>query len=281
MLSKLFEPKVFCLEVTQGIDIEKKTYLNGTRVTIGSGDSDTLHIGASDVCQGHLVFQRPNSRSDWEYQSSDAGLTQVRRGNPRSGKLRAGQSFQIGATTRISVRRIATPADLKEQAGGDGKTELPLYAALAAIALISFAGVFAANAMTGGDRSALSEASETHRWFEAPTTFTPELKECLASAEASWRVERIPMSEPDALFHSWLESRLIADGRETMFFEKLRKELGQAVVKAQILIQGGDRRGGAEALREIENRLPISAQDCPITRAARADIAALELTLSR
>ena len=59
---------------------------------------------------------------------------------------------------------------------------------------------------------------------------------------------------------------------------ELSRELGRKVVEAQLLIEGGEALAAANVLRRIEAALPVSPSSCPVTRAARSDIAALELT---
>jgi hypothetical protein len=43
-----------------------------------------------------------------------------------------------------------------------------------------------------------------------------------------------------------------------------------------MMVEGGESRAASATLRRIEATLPVSPANCLITRAARADIAALE-----
>ena len=257
------------VEVVEGVDLEESVFLAGERVSVGSGADDALRLGGGRIVPGHVVFARSETGRGWEYFTSGAGEVEVSSGNPRTGPVRPGLTFRLGADTVLKITREALPADLRDR-GGDAKKEIPLAIALPVMAacVIGF-GVYV-QALTGGG-SAAATALRTTPWLTDLPGYGRALDTCLEAAGAD-TAQRVPADAPDAAFRAY--SAAAAAGR-TGALPELRLALGRQVrsliVDAHLLAGEGRFAEAAATLRDVPPMLPTGSETCPITSAARAD----------
>ena len=268
----LFAPKGFRAEVTEGIDIEEGLTLAGQRVVIGSGPGDDLRLGAGDVVPAHLTFERRADGKGWEYFSSDRGYTEVDRGNPRTGTVRAGMSFRLGGETRIVIQKAAAPAETDDQAD-DGPKTIPLSVALPAMgAMIAIAGLAVVALSPGGSSGA---SLRTAPLVTGDIALPPVLDRCLGSSGAPARL--VPDTDPASPFWRVLAHQqsdpVKADAALTELTDKVRSILA----KGYFLSIENKNLEASEALRRLEYVLPVGTAPCPILSASRFDVALLEL----
>ncbi|MEM9477391.1 MAG: hypothetical protein AAGA71_19035 [Pseudomonadota bacterium] len=277
MASSMFAPKILRVEVTEGIDLESGVYVTGDRITIGTGPGDTLSLGAGDIAAEHLTLIRREDGKGWEYFTSDRGITQIDKGNPRTGSVRAGMWFRLGNETRIDIKRVPMPPELAKAATGDeGKQEVPLVVALPIMALMLAAFGWYFMSLQGGGSSAAS--LRTTGWYLGTADIEPAIDACLASGldptdPASARA--VPANVPSADFRRYLatqdaetKSNLIATVRRT-------------IVDSHLLANEGRFGDAARGLRSLERILPVGDGDCPVLEAARTDFAIYQLRAER
>ena len=268
----LFGPKILRVEVTEGIDIESGAFLTGDRITVGTGANDTLCLGAGDITTEHLTLQKQPGGKGWEYFSSDRGVTQIDKGNPRTGTVRPGMWFRLGNETRVDILSVPMPDELKDTGGDGEKTEVPLAVALPILALM-VAG-FAAF-MMGFGRSGDGEGGGliTTAWYLGSEPVTPYLDVCLETG-ATPTAGRVPQSAPDALFRAHSTA---AGSRADEIRDALAERVRTVVIDAHLLVNEGRYLEASQSLRGLERMLPVGEGDCPILGAARTDIAILTL----
>lgn len=276
-----FAAKGLRAEVTAGIDLEQGVTLKGQRVSIGSGPSDDLRLGAADVVAGHLTLERSADGTGWEYFASDLGFTLVEGGNPRTGLVRPGLVLQLGQETRIELVRTALP---KEAAvSGDTATpkdapqSIPLPVALGVLAGIG-ALVFAV--MAGlGQGSSSGPSLRTTSLITQTRAIEGALETCLAEP----RVPTRPVTAADPAHAFWQ----VMTQRESdpMLAEAAHGELSRDIrallTQAHLLAREGRAAEASDTLRRLEYVLPLGAARCPILAASRFDLALLELRGSR
>lgn len=268
----LFARKVLEVEVTRGVDLESKTLLIGDRITIGSGETDTLRLEAPGIYAAHLTFQRAEDGKNWEYFTTDRGITAVDKGNPRTGRARAGMWFDLGYETRLSLSKVPAPADLAEKTETGEKKEIPLAVALPVLGLMAVGAMAIINMANGSEPDATG--LRTTPWFLGSADLGPAIETCLTtglSPEA--RNSGADGLAPDALFRAALTNPEAIDPLQ----QKVR-----AVIAETHLLAGENRaEDAARAIRRMENVLPVGNGDCPILSAARTDLAVLTLMAER
>ena len=278
MALSFFTPKVLRVEVTEGIDLESAVILTGERITVGSGEGDTLRLGARNVVAGHLTFQRQKGSQTWEYFSSDRGHTVVSSGNPRAGQVKPGMTFSLGGETRLDILKTAAPADQgMDDAEASGRT-VPLYIALPAMAVMAAAFLRYVGALAGGNQD--GTGLRTSPWFHGTADIDAALQTCLASGlspEARTLVSGTTMSEPDALFRAYLAAADTAPNKAGRAKTDLATKVSGMIAESHLLFLENKMLEASQALRRLEYVLPVGNGDCPILSAARLDLAILEL----
>lgn len=278
-MMSFFAPKALRAEVTEGIDLEHGLTLAGQRVTVGTSPGDDLRLGAMDVVPGHLTFERRADGKGWEYFTSDRGQTQVDRGNPRTGAVRPGMWFRLGAETRIDIQRTAAPAEAPapgKPATSDEPATIPLTVALPIMAVMAGAAVFGAQALTGKSKSALS--MQTTRWVTGAADLAPALDGCLETTVPPTRA--VAPGDPAHAFWRVMVYR----GSDPVKATEARADLAAGVreILAEAYFLSSENRGleAAQTLRRMEYVLPVGPAACPILSASRFDTALLELSAS-
>lgn len=264
----LFGPKGFAAEVTEGIDLESQITLTGGRITIGNGPQDDLRLGADDIVPEHLTFQQRDD-GKWEYFTTGRGETQIDKGNPRTGLLRAGMWFRIGHETKIVLKR----ADVPIEDGKAGSSQVPLTIAIPALlAMAALALLFVLN---NREADGPSNGLQTAAWFTGTADLTPALDACLTHA----------LTPPAYATASAIDGPfwLVMAGAEGA--QSARGDLQKAVqnIISETHILSGENRHleASQVLRRIEYVLPLGTHSCPILSAARIDLALLEMRGTR
>lgn len=265
-------------EVTEGIDLERGVTLAGDRVSIGSGPDDDLRLGARDVVPGHLTLER-RADGGWDYFTSDLGTTGTDRGNPRTGKVRAGMWFRLGAETRLDLlRTAAAPAAVSGTGPGeDAPTTVPLAVALPLMAAMAGAALYfmAGAGGSGGGSAGLRTAPVV----TGAVDLAPTLDPCLATPRAPTRA----VAADDAASPFW---RAMAFAETDPAAARLaRADLEAAIreILADAYLLAREKRylDASLVLRRMENVLPVGTARCPILEASRTDVAILEVTARR
>lgn len=269
----LFARKVFKAEVIRGVDLEAKTLLLGDRVTVGSGPSDTLRLEAPGIVPGHVTFQRSEDGKGWGYFTTDRSSTGVDRGNPRTGRVRAGMWFDLGFETRLALSKVPAPADLQDSAASGEKTEIPLGVALPVLGLMAV-GAAAVVTMAGGSDPAAATLRTT-AWFNGAADLAPAVEACLA---AGLSPEAATIAGTDALATDALYRAALTDPGAA---DALRREVRAVIAEAHLLAGENRADDAARAIRRMENVLPVGNGDCPILQAARTDLAVLTMMADR
>lgn len=276
MASSLFAPKILRVEVTEGIDLESGVYVTGDRITVGTGPADTLRLGAGDIAAEHLTLIRREDGKGWEYFTSDRGVTQIDKGNPRTGAVRAGMWFRLGNETRVDIKRVPMPPELAEAAPGDeGKQEVPLALALPIMALMLAAFGWYFMSLQGGGSSAAT--LRTQGWYLG-ADIEPAIDACLAAGldPADPHTARaVPTNSPSANFRRYLATQ----DAETK--GDLITTVRRTIVDSHLLANEGRYDDAAQSLRSLERVLPVGDGDCPVLDAARTDLAIYELRAQR
>ncbi|MXQ09740.1 hypothetical protein GQ651_17985 [Alphaproteobacteria bacterium GH1-50] len=271
-------PKGFSIEVTEGIDLERTLVLTGQRVTVGTGPGDDLRLGARDVVSGHITFERRKDGKGWEFFTSDRGVSEVDRGNPRTGAVRPGMWFRLGRETRIDIRRVAAPVETEAApSGGAQPKTVPLGVALPAMGLMVLAAVgfvlFAGAGQTG------QSGMRTTGWVERSAPIEPAVERCLASAGSQART--ISPDDPSSAFWRTVSLRQSDPAAARAAEADLIREVRAILTEAHFLTRENRAADASEALRRMEYVLPVGLTDCPILSASRFDLALLELRGNR
>lgn len=262
-------------EVTEGIDLEQGLPLTGDRITIGTGPNDTLRLGAADIAPAHLTLQRRKDGKGWEYFAADRGQTLVDRGNPRTGSLRAGMWFRLGAETKIEIQKTVLPAtDSPDDAA---KTTVPLPVAFGLMSLMVIGFALAAGAVgrdTSNDDTLLTSA-----WFTGAVDLDPYLETCLSHGRRP--TQPVAPDDPAAAF--WTFGLTADPSSETAVTARdtLTASIRTIITQAHLLEREGQPIRAAAALHRLEYVLPVGDADCPILQAARVDQAQLERSANR
>jgi hypothetical protein len=270
----LFGKKGLRIEVVDGIDIESGVTLSGDKVTIGTGESDTLRLGEADVVPAQVTLQRKGS--DWDYFVSDRGRTVISRGHPRAGRLAAGQEFRLGGSARLVVKR--TDAAPPAAAGAPEKTTIPLVIVLPVLALIVL-GVFAAMSALRREETA-GPLLATSRWFTRAEPLDAALDACLAVAGTQDGVP-VARTAPDWAFRSWAAAPDKTAPEAQAARADLLAFVEDAIARAHFLHDAGENAEASELYRRIEYAIPLGTRSCPILAATRRDLAVLELMGNR
>ena len=279
MALSFLSAKALRIEVTEGVDLESGVFLTGDRVTIGTGANDSLRLGSGDVVAEHLTLIRQPGAKTWEYFTSDRGRTQVDRGNPRTGTVRAGMWFRLGNDTRLDILRVDAPENLTPAEGGDdGKKEVPLTVALPVMALMVVA--FALYMVSlNSDNSSTGASLRTAAWFVEDAPLESSLDVCLETGIgqvtqlADTRVER---SAPDALFREYVLVHETDPSLAQAIHAELTTMIRKSIAMTHLLTRETRYLDASAELRRLENVLPVGNGNCPILSAARADLAVLE-----
>ncbi len=267
----LFALKLLRAEVTDGIDLEAQVLLSGDRITIGSGANDDLVLGARNVVPEHLTLIRIEGTKDWEYFSSDRGQTRVGQGNPRTGKVKPGTRFVLGGETCIEIIKTAAPEGYSDKPDKAEKTTVPLGVALPIMGLMVLAVAF----VTTGHRPSGGGDLATAGFFTGAADLTAPLATCIASGlspEARTLAGADP-NAPDHLFRAILSDADITGALRG----RLQRDIREIIAEAHFLVSENKTAEAVRTLRRLENVMPVGNGDCPILRAARFDLAMLEL----
>lgn len=276
MLDALFN-KGLRAEVVEGIDLEYGITLTGSRITVGSGPTDDLRLGAADVVPGHLVFERRADGKGWEYFTSDSGRTQVDRGNPRTGTVRPGMWFRLGAETRLELRRTSLPAETVPTGDGDAPKTIPLAIALPAMGLMAIGALMAAGAL--GDRGTGGLSLQTAAWVAGSTPLDEAVDICLDTTLSPGRA--VAASDPASPFWRAVTFRDTDPSLAGEARADLIGSIREILASAHLLSRENKNIEASEALRRLEYVLPVGSADCPILTASRFDLAVFELRGSR
>jgi hypothetical protein len=276
MLDALFN-KGLRAEVTEGIDLEYGITLSGKRVTVGSGPTDDLRLGAADIVPGHLIFERRADGKGWEYFTSDSGRTQVDRGNPRTGTVRPGMWFRLGSETRLELSRTALPAETVTNGETDGPKTIPLTIALPAMGIMVIGALFLVTAL--GDRGAGDLSLQTAGWVAGSSTLEDAVDACLQTTLTPARA--IAESDPASPFWRSVTFRDTDPARAEVARAELIGSIREALASAHLLSRENKNIEASKALRRLEYVLPVGSADCPILTASRFDLAVFELRGSR
>lgn len=270
-------PKGLRAEVTEGIDLENAVMLIGQRVTVGSGPGDTLRLGAADIVPGHLTFERRADGRGWDYFTSDRGVTQVDKGNPRTGPVRAGMWLRLGRETRIDLARAplpAAPVGEKPDAGEPATVPMPI--ALGVLGAIVVGALFATGGLSGGT----SESSyRTAQWAAGAGDLTSALQECLSKTVTPNRA--VAENDPASAFWRVMTQRNSDPTAASSARSDLTGEIREILAAAHLLSLENKDLEASQALRRLEYVLPVGAENCPILTASRFDLALMEVRGSR
>ncbi len=270
-------PKGFRAEVTEGIDLEQGVTLTGQRITIGSGPHDTLRLGAADVVPGHLTFEKRADGKGWDYFTSDRGVTQVDRGNPRTGLVRSGMWLRLGRETKIDLQRAAVPAAPKGEVGDAAPTTVPLPVALGAMAaMAAVAAVFVIGSNSGGSGGV---SLKTTRWVTGAADLAPALEGCLKETTLPSRA--VAANDPASPFFRVMEYRRTDPARASQAEAELEGKIREILASAHFLSRENKPLEASGTLRRLEYVLPVGVANCPILSASRFDLALLEVRGSR
>lgn len=271
--------KVLRAEVTEGIDLESGTYLTGDRITIGTGPADTLRLGTADIAAEQLTLMRDASGKGWEYFASDRGVTAVDRGNQRTGKVRPGMWFRLGADTRIDILSVPRPAEMAAAPDAGGKQEVPLAVALPVMGVMLI-GFLAFMVSLGGDGGSTGGDLRTAAWYSGAAPLEPSLDACLATGleqAAQSGPVRVAPTEPDALFRAQVAAAATGAANASQLRDELAANVRGIIAKAHLLAREGRNTEASDTLRRLENVLPVDLGECPILSAARFDLAVLDM----
>ncbi len=273
----LFAPKGLRAEVTEGIDLENAVTLTGQRVTVGSGPGDTLRLGAADIVPGHLTFERRADGRGWDYFTSDRGITQVDKGNPRTGQVRAGMWLRLGRETRIDLAKAPLPtAPVGETPDKGEPTTVPLPVALGVLGAI----VVGALVATGSLSSATSEKTyRTSQWAAGVGDLTAALDACLSKTVTPNRA--VAANDPAAAFWRVMTLRNSDADAANAAHDDLQSEIREILADAHLLSLENNDLEASQTLRRLEYVLPVGAENCPILTASRFDLALMEVRGSR
>lgn len=270
-------PKGLRAEVTEGIDLEQGVTLTGQRITIGSGPHDTLRLGAADVVPGHLTFERRADGKGWDYFTSDRGVTQVDRGNPRTGIVRAGMWLRLGRETKIDMQRAALPAAADGDVSDATPATVPMPAALGIMGLMAVVAVFLVVGAGGGGSRTIS--LKTTRWVTGADDLAPALERCLEETTLPGRA--VAASDPASPFFRVMEYRQTDPARASAAEAELAGKIREILANAHFLSRGNKPLEASGTLRRLEYVLPVGVANCPILTASRFDLALLEVRGSR
>jgi len=272
-------PKGLRAEVTEGIDLEYGVTLAGNRVSIGTGPGDDLRLGAGDVVPGHLTFERRDD-GGWDYFTSDLGVTEIDRGNPRTGKVRAGMWFRLGAETRIDLQRCAAaPVPQSEAAGteGEGPKTVPLALALPLMAAMAGGALFFMVAAGGGER--VQSGLRSAAFVTGSADLEPAIEACLSTPHAPGRA--VAATDPASPYWRVMAFRDTDPAAARLAQADLVGAVRELLADAFLLARENRYLDASRTLRRMENVLPVGPVSCPILTATRFDLALLEISASR
>lgn len=283
MALSFLSAKALKIEVTEGVDLESSVFLTGDRVTVGTGPQDTLRLGSSSVVAEHVTFVRQPGAKNWEYFTTDRGQTTIDKGNPRTGTVRPGMWFRIGADTRIDILTAPAP-DLPDQEDAkQEKKEVPLAVALPIMALMVVAFGLIVSMMTS-EREVSGSSLRTAAWFVGDAALEPSLDVCLATGYEQSKSQlpvRVARTAPDALFQQYIITRDDDPLTAAEVIDQLTEKVRKIIAEAHLLAHEGAYLDASQQLRRLENVLPVGTGNCPILSAARSDLATLEIQAER
>ena len=272
-------PKGLRAEVTEGIDLEYGVTLAGDRVSIGTGPGDDLRLGAGDVVPGHLTFER-RTDGGWDYFTSDLGLTEIDRGNPRTGKVRAGMWFRLGAETRIDLQRCAAVLMPGSEAAGtaeEGPKTVPLAVALPLMAAMTGGVLFFMVAAGGGERG--PSGLRTAAFLTGSAELGAAIETCLSTPRAPGRA--VAATDPASPYWRVMAFRDTDAAAERVARADLETAVREILADAFLLARENRPLDASRTLRRMENVLPVGPVNCPILTTSRFDLARLEISASR
>lgn len=276
-MMRFLAPKGLRAEVTEGIDLEHGIMLTGQRVTVGSGPGDTLRLGAADVVPGHLTFERRADGKGWEYFTSDRGTTQVDRGNPRTGPVRAGMWLRLGRETRIDLTRAPLPATPAGKSPDAEPASVPMPVALGLMGAMAAGALFFAVGF--GDGGSGPNGLRTTPWVTGAAELAPAIESCLSETLAPGRA--VAAADPASAFWRVMEYRSTDPARAREAEQELVLKVREILASAHFLFREGKDLKASETLRRLENVLPVGVAACPILTASRFDLALLEVRATR
>lgn len=273
----LFAPKGLRAEVTEGIDLENAVMLSGQRISVGSGPGDTLRLGAADVVPGHLTFERRADGRGWDYFTSDRGATQVDKGNPRTGRVRAGMWLRLGHETRIDLASAPLPkAPAGEKTDQGEPTAVPMPVALGVLGAIVVGALFATGGLSGAPAE---KAYRTAQWAAGGGNLTAALDACLSTTVAPNRA--VAANDPASSFWRVMTQRNSDPTAAKTAHSDLQKAIREILADAHLLSLENNDLEASQTLRRLEYVLPVGAENCPILTASRFDLALMEVRGSR
>ncbi len=276
MLSFL-APKGLRAEVTEGIDLEQGVSLTGQRITIGSGPQDTLRLGAADIVPAHLTFERRADGKGWDYFTSDRGMTQVDRGNARTGPVRPGMWLRLGRETRIDMARVALPAAPAGETNADATpATVPVPVAVGILGVLAAAGAFL---VFGFGQQSTGVSLQTTRWVTGAEELAPALEGCLEETTLPRRA--VAASDPASPFFRVMAYRQTDPARANAAEAELTEKIREILASAHFLSRENKPLEASGTLRRLEYVLPVGVANCPILTASRFDLALLEVRGSR
>ena len=270
-------PKGLRAEVTEGIDLENAVMLSGQRVTVGSGPGDTLRLGAADIVPGHLTFERRADGRGWDYFTSDRGVTQIDKGNPRTGQVRAGMWLRLGRETRVDLSRAPLPAASEGEKVDQGEpATVPMPIALGILGAIVF-GAFVASGGLGGASD--QRTYRTAQWAAGAGDLDSALDACLSKSVSLNRA--VAASDPASAFWRVMTLRNTDASAAKTARGDLQSEIQEILADAHLLSLENNDLAASQTLRRLEYVLPVGSENCPILTASRFDLALMEVRGSR
>ncbi|MEM1267049.1 MAG: FHA domain-containing protein [Pseudomonadota bacterium] len=116
MLRTAFQPKGPRLRVIEGADIDRKIWLAGERIVIGSAPTADLALTAPGVAPEHAVLtpgvgRDPRGRP-WLFSLADDAWNQLDgRPSPRAGQIAPGQRLRLGPHTEVLFETVPLTDD--------------------------------------------------------------------------------------------------------------------------------------------------------------------------
>jgi hypothetical protein len=269
----VFPKYLLRIDVIEGIDVGLRHWMSGDSFTVGSGPQDALRLSEPGIIQSHVTCHR--DRKGWRLDVNPSAELQ-KNGKPlTSGRLRKGDILRLGASTVLSVSRVAVPEDMKEAlADVPEEVDVPMPVVLA-LCVFMLAGFVVFNWYNNPPKQPVAPPADLdHRL----SVLASEFANCVHGMKAAGTGATSRGPEPVDLY--WRIGALAQQGEtdaaqnlaEVLFFE-----LDQAIRRGSLLEEAGQSTAASQAYRHIEKLLPNLSQtgSCGIVDMARKDIARL------
>lgn len=269
-MKSYLQPKSLCAEVVAGVDIGKRVWLAGDRVTIGRDFSNDLVLDDPDIAATHLTLTRQRAhkrhKDKWAYALVDHPANLVD-GTPslRSGWLGPSTRFQLGGSTQIAVQKTplddTTPQEVLEKA--NGKTSFPIPAsarwALNLLALVAVGLLIVAAAGLDGTNKSAPQTQDAPRSLNIEQAFCAVIQEDALSQANSELVQDLNRCQGRPV------DAVLPDAERSAF----RTALTAIVLR----IEEGDTFRASDDIRRLSDRLGVHA--CNLSTNLRSDIVKL------